>query len=266
MFEALLDDWRLTPDGAPIVTATGTLLPVIRDGAPAMLKRFSDDEEEAGAALLRWWGGDGAVRLLAQSGDTILMERATGPASPTAMALAGEDDRACHILCRTASRLHARRPAPLPDLVPLDARFAALRRTRHAALSHAAEIAGRLLADQSDLCPLHGDLHHGNVLDFGERGFLAIDPKGVFGERAFDFANIFCNPDLAHPEHRIARDPARFARRLAMVAQQARLDPERLRAWIIAWCGLSAAWFLEDDNPLAEIPLEIGAIARATGA
>jgi aminoglycoside/hydroxyurea antibiotic resistance kinase len=41
---------------------------------------------------------------------------------------------------------------------------------------------------------LHGDLHHGNVLDFGLRGWLAIDPKGLLGERGFDFANIFTNP------------------------------------------------------------------------
>lgn len=30
---------------------------------------------------------------------------------------------------------------------------------------------------------LHGDLHHGNVLDFGASGWLAIDPKGLKGER-----------------------------------------------------------------------------------
>jgi streptomycin 6-kinase len=46
---------------------------------------------------------------------------------------------------------------------------------------------------------LHGDLHHENVLDFGERRWLAIDPHGLHGERFFDFANIFTNPDLMIP-------------------------------------------------------------------
>jgi len=31
----------------------------------------------------------------------------------------------------------------------------------------------------------------------GPRGWLAIDPKGLCGERGFDFVNIFCNPDFA---------------------------------------------------------------------
>jgi streptomycin 6-kinase len=43
------------------------------------------------------------------------------------------------------------------------------------------------------------------VLDFGACGWLAIDPKRLAGERGFDFANIFTNPDLA--------DPARLAGR-----------------------------------------------------
>lgn len=44
---------------------------------------------------------------------------------------------------------------------------------------------------------LHGDVHHGNVLNFGARGWLAIDPRGLVGERAFDHANLLCNPDVA---------------------------------------------------------------------
>jgi streptomycin 6-kinase len=46
---------------------------------------------------------------------------------------------------------------------------------------------------------LHGDLHHDNVLDFGRRGWLAIDPHGLFGERGFDYANNSPTPTLAIP-------------------------------------------------------------------
>ena len=38
MFENYLDRWRLDPDGEPITTTTSRLLPVRRDGVPAMLK------------------------------------------------------------------------------------------------------------------------------------------------------------------------------------------------------------------------------------
>ena len=100
-----------------------------------------------------------------------------------------------------------------------------------------------MLATTRDVV-LHGDLHHDNVLDFGERGWLAIDPT-YLGERGFDFANIFTNPDLADPARPVATGPDRFARRLEVVAEAAELDRPRLLRWILAWTGLSAAWFWE---------------------
>ena len=90
---------------------------------------------------------------------------------------------------------------------------------------------------------LHGDIHHGNILDFGERGWLAIDPKGLFGERGYDYANLFCNPELSTCTRR-----ERFLRQLAVVTQAANLDRQRLLMWIMAYAGLSAAWFLEDNE------------------
>ena len=110
---------------------------------------------------------------------------------------------------------------------------------------------------------LHGDLHHGNVLDFGERGWLAIDPKHVVGDRGFDFAVLFTNPDLADPTRPMATEPACFARRLEVVAQAARLDRLRLLSWVLAGADLSAAWFLEDGDPLAQIALRIARLAAA---
>jgi streptomycin 6-kinase len=111
-----------------------------------------------------------------------------------------------------------------------------------AALAESAAAAERLLVGPRDIVALHGDIHHGNILDFGERGWLAIDPKGLLGERGFDYANLFCNPD------QVAAGPERFDRRLAIVAELARLDRARLLDWILAWAGLSAAFHLEDGE------------------
>ena len=124
-------------------------------------------------------------------------------------------------------------------------------------LSLAAATARELLAEPQDVVVLHGDHHHGNVLDFGPRGWLAIDPKRLAGERGFDFANLFCNPDMA-----IATAPGRLARQAAVVADAAGLDRRRLLRWILAWAGLSAAWYLEDEEP-AELPLEVARISAA---
>jgi streptomycin 6-kinase len=48
-----------------------------------------------------------------------------------------------------------------------------------------------------------------------------------------------------------------------VVAEVSRLEPRRLLQWILAWAALSAAWFLVDDDPLAEVDLHIAALAFA---
>lgn len=126
----------------------------------------------------------------------------------------------------------------------------------------AAEIAQQLLSSAQDVVVLHGDLLHDNVLDFASSGWLAIDPKGLLGERGFDFANIFTNPDLGHPEHYVARVPSIFKQRLAIVTEIAGINRERLLQWIIAWCGLSAIWSLECNDRIS-VQVEIAELAIA---
>ena len=52
-------------------------------------------------------------------------------------------------------------------------------------------------------------------------------------------------------------------RRLEIVLAKSGLERQRLLRWIIAWCGLSASWFMEDEDPLAKINLTILAKAAA---
>lgn len=242
----VLGRWNLSPDGAPFATPGSDLLPVRQDGRAAMLKRANTPEERAGAAVLRWWGGDGAAEVFEHEGDTVLMERATGTGDLKAMALGGRDDEATRILCGTVEHLHRPRPgAPATELVPLRDWFASLEQVRDAdpRYRRSWQAAESLLADPRDEVVLHGDVHHDNVLDFGERGWLAIDPKCVVGERGYDYANLLTNPDLP-----TAADPARFARQLDVIVATSGLPRERLLRWTLAFAGLSAAWFDEDGE------------------
>ncbi|MGF1610282.1 MAG: aminoglycoside phosphotransferase family protein [Kiloniellales bacterium] len=264
MFGDYLARWQLTPDGDPIITRNSRLLPVRQEGVPAMLKVASDAEERRGGLLMAWWDGDGAARVLAQEGDTILLERATGPASLAELVGKGHDDEASRIICAAAARLHVPRRRPPPDLIPLPQRFSELEpaAAKHGGiLALSASTARALLATPREVAVLHGDIHHGNILDFGERGWLAIDPKGLVGERGFDYANIFCNPD-----HVTATTSARFARRLDVVRATAGLEQRRLLQWILAWAGLSAAWALDDglppDTALAVAEIAADALGR----
>lgn len=261
-FQPWLDRWALTPDGDAFTTEyTGSwLLPVRQAGRAAILKLATVPEEIAGAALMEWWDGQGAAQVLARQDEALLLERAEGPRSLVQMSRGDQDDAATGIICEAVAVLHAPRSAPLPSLIPLDVWFAALgpgAANHGGVLIKAHETAQALLAEPRDVVALHGDVHHANILDFGPRGWLAIDPKGVLGERGYDYANPFCNPDTA-----TALIPGRLDRYLALVAEKTGQDPHRLLMWILAYSGLSAAWIL-DDGDAAQFDSSIAELAAA---
>jgi streptomycin 6-kinase len=255
--------WRLEPDGEAFATPhSGSVMqPVFSDGAPAMLKIAAAEEEARGANLMDWYGGDGAARVLAHEGPALLLERLPARRDLASMARAGHDDEATQIICAVVARLHAPRGAAPPaslvalpiwfrQLEPAAARYGGI-------LTKSADAARELLADPQDIVALHGDVHHANILDGGERGWLAIDPKGLLGERGFDYANLFRNPDA-----RVACAPGRLQRQLGNVATAAALDPQRLLTWILAYAGLGAAWTM-DSGAQDEPGLAIAHMAAA---
>ena len=132
------------------MTPASRLLPVRRDGRPAMLKVALEAEERQGGLLMAWWAGDGAAEVLAQEGEALLLERAEGAGSLIAMARGGRDDEATRILCDVAARLHRHRRPPPDDLIPLRAWFAELEPAAAAQggiLAASASAARALLAD-----------------------------------------------------------------------------------------------------------------------
>lgn len=247
-----LDRWDLVPDGEAFQTpyTKSWLAPVRHDGAPAMLKVSGSEYEKHGAAIMAWWAGDGAAPVLARHGDGLLLERATGSRSLADMARNGADDEATQIICKAVAGLHRPRSALDLDLVPLETRFGnqmARAREIGGVAARGFEVARELLSNPRDVRILHGDIHHGNILDFGDRGWLAIDPQGVIGERAYDYANTLRNPDF---ETTMA--PGRFARQLTIVADAADLDRSRMLRWALAHSALSTCWFVEDGMDPAE--------------
>jgi streptomycin 6-kinase len=265
MLEHFISLWDLIPDGTAIVTPRAQLLPVLWHGQPAMLKVATELEERFGGVLLAWWDGDGAAHVLEAAGDAILVERATTGRSLFDLVREGRDDEATHIICDVAARLHRRHDRPLPELVPLSVWF---RDLEPAAESHGGILtrslaeARLLLAEPREEGVLHGDIHHENILDFGPRGWLAIDPKRLHGERGFDYANLFCNPDVGDASCTVARTPEHFTSRLGIVVERSGMERRRLLQWIIAWTGLSAAWFFGDGDG-AEVDLRIAEMAIA---
>ena len=251
--------WNLVPDGLPVRTHSSDLLPVLRDVTPGMLKIARHPEERLSGLLMTWWSGEGAARVIAHDGNALLLERAIGHCSLAEMARNGQDDEASRIICAVAAKLHAARPPSPPSLIPLTQWFDELGSValRHGGiLRQSLETSRELLNKPQEIVVLHGDIHHGNILDAGPRGWLAIDPKGLIGERGFDFANIFCNPDL-----KTAVASERLARQATVVAEAAHLDRRRLLQWILAYAGLSAAWSLGSQEESPEPALTVASLA-----
>lgn len=265
--------WRLRAEGDPRTTASSLLIPArTEDGVPVMLKIAHTHEEVRGAAVLAALEGNGVARVLRQDGPATLLVRATGGRRLLRMVRSGRDDEATRIICEAGMRIHAASADVLasespPELVDLPTWFRHLfARADDLDPFHrrGADIARELLRDPRDESVLHGDLHHGNVLDFGALGWLAIDPKGLLGEGAFDACNVLCNPS-----HERALMPGRLERQFAVVLATTGLEPERLARWLVAWCALSSTWFALDDDPgHAESAAAIGerALALVSGA
>jgi streptomycin 6-kinase len=94
---------------------------------------------------------------------------------------------------------------------------------------------------------LHGDLQHYNVLWDSDRGWLAIDPKGVFGEIEYEVGAVLRNP-VEQPQLFLSR--ATIETRLEQFMTILNLDYDRTLQWGFAQAVLSAIWEVEDGHAL----------------
>jgi streptomycin 6-kinase len=93
----------------------------------------------------------------------------------------------------------------------------------------ASGLVGELLSSPEDHYLLHGDLHHGNLLSREDGRWIAIDPKGVIGEFAFEMGPYLFNP---YPEfiHQPNLEDLTI-RRLRILEDITGLDFHRMTAW-----------------------------------
>jgi len=241
------------------------------DGTAAVLKlSFPRDKEfRTETEALRLFDGRGAVRLLRLDLErgAMLLERCE-PGVP--LAAIEDDEEATAIAGRVMRRLW--RPAPPAHSFPLVSDWArGLDRLRRrfgggtgplpAALVEEAEaLFAWLIPTQTDPVLLHGDFHHDNVLSARRDAWLAIDPKGVVGEPAYDAGTLLREP----PELLNTSRPSRvLKRRLDQLSEELGLDRARVRGWALAQAVLAAYWGLEDSGRVWEEPLTFAELLAA---
>lgn len=251
-----LDEARLVSDGigGKVWTARRA------DGGRVVAKlpsALAIADNALGTGFLRWREGAGAVRLLEMDGHWQLLEHAGERTLKDVLDMRG-DDAATAIAADVIAALHApvERPLP-PDLMPLRLQFASLLRHEDGgmrpSIRRGKQLAETLLGDAAPSIPLHGDIHHENVLH-GPRGWLAIDPKGLIGDPAYDAANMFYNP----LESAMRSDTGRAARMADVLSARLGMDRGRLLRYGAAHACLSACWHLEDgDRAEADRSLDV---------
>ncbi len=222
------------------------------DGTPCVLKvsRFVDETRNEIAAL-RLWDGNGAARLLDADTEVgaLVIER-VDPGGMLVEVATVDDDTATVIAAGVLGLLW--RPAPeRHDLRSLDSWCDAFDRNREAlsrgnsgfpsALFQRADaLRHDLLTSTETPMVLHGDMHHFNVLRAQRAPWLAIDPKGLVGDRCFDVCQFFRNP----------HDVPRFvnSRRLDIFCSELGLNRARTKDWCFVHAMLDACWDFEDGN------------------
>ncbi|MGE9697167.1 MULTISPECIES: aminoglycoside phosphotransferase family protein [unclassified Streptomyces] len=272
-----LERWSLRPEGRVRHGVAALVLPVrTADGERAVLKVQLRTEETADeGAALRAWDGDGAVRVLREDVETVGNGGGVGRPGPEVSWLLLE-------------RLdEARDLNSLPDvraaLRPLAALLARLTAVRApAGLRRLDDVADNLLVRAAEAAPrdeatraliadcaaalrdvrtegpagerlLHWDLHYGNVLAAHRAPWLAIDPKPLAGDPAFDLLPALTN----------RYDPTDTARRFAVLAEAVGADRERAAAWTRGRVLQTVLWEVEAGREVARMWGEVaGAVGR----
>ena len=249
--------WSLTKSTPVAETATSWIFRVEQNGrnfaALKILKPLAAAEERRGAALMNWYGGEGAATIFDMHGDTIFMEWLDGGTLGDPVR-AGKDDEGTIAIATVVASLHRPRADAPAGLEPQRDRFQALFDTDVRSWPHTARdlyarasgIALKLFDRPSAQVPLHGDMHHDNVLS-SDRGWLAIDPKGLVGDPAYDLANVFINPKGAA---QLAADPRRIAVRADILSQRLDYSRKRILGWAAAHAALSACWELAESRAI----------------
>jgi streptomycin 6-kinase len=212
--------------GQPFAMSNYSYVAPAGHGAVLKVTPPEDDESDEEAEALALWDGDGAVRLLRRDRErrALLLERAQPGTDISQL----PDDEATAITIEVGARLW--RPAAEPfrwigDHVPrwLDRAERSDQEGRDL-VPLARELYASLDVGRAVL--VHGDLHHHNILDAGNR-YLAIDTKAMLGEPEYDVPSFLWNPLGNRLE-----DQARTERRIAAFASSG-LDDFRIRAWTI---------------------------------
>lgn len=241
LISAVTDAWDLYVTAvANRIDGYGMSIPARRDSDRVSLRIAYPDVFLADETVaLRAWDGTGAVKVLEE--DERGAQLRTSPSPGTALTLERNEMTALRKVAQTLSDLWIEPPEGMQTLAAevrawgatMPERFESVHQPFDEQLMRDAEVMFRSFGpSQMDPVLLHGDVRLETFLLDGERA-VAIDPKPLAGEPAFDVASL-----VRDGPGELVRDPAAGRQRL-----QARLDQltdllevraSRVRGWAFA--------------------------------
>lgn len=255
---ALTEAWSI--DKAELIadTPSSLVFRVWRSGSTNIVKSLKPAGygELPGLDFLEWRQGLGAVRLIDRVDHSSLLEDGGARTLREHLDRWGDED-ATDVVLRVLGKLHASSGRTIPEaLVPLDRHFKSLFLLAETSgsselgtlASWAARIAHGLLSEQTAQRPLHGDLHHENIVQNASAEWRAIDPQGLFGDPVYDVANVFGNP-LGN--ERLVLDRLRIIRLTESFAVHFGCSGRKVLSYAAVHAILSVAWMLEDGSTLS---------------
>ncbi|MEH7014460.1 aminoglycoside phosphotransferase family protein [Neobacillus niacini] len=247
--ETYLQKWELTSEG-PVENLSYNYVLKVTDSrrTPLILKlgvpNFDTRNE---MVTLQIYGGDGCAVLVKSDMEkgVMLLERLV----PGRM-LSAESDELVVLENYIKVWKAIRRPVPEGTSTPfLTHWFEGLKRYRNAGeglisleiVQLAEEFFQQVMETSEGPQLLHGDLHHENILYSEEKGWMAIDPKGVAGDPYFDIPSFLIN------QLDSKSDPKSVLKlRVDTISEQLGIDRQRLLKSSIALGTLYACWGVED--------------------
>src|SRR5579872_6957750 len=253
--------WAITI-GSPFVNVSfHYVVPAVRaDGTKVVVKACSPTGEFLQeSTAIRLFDGHGMVQLLAcNDADEVMLLEGLQPG--TLLSTVEDDERAISIAASVMRQLWRPVPEEHPFASVFDWGKGFTRLRQHfnggsgpfpkALLEEAETLYAELSASMAAPVLLHGDLHQDNILEARREPWLAIDPKGLIGEPAYETGSLLRNalPELLQvPESRRL-----LTRRIDQLAEELGLDRVRIRNGGVARAVLSAWWCIEDAGEVSE--------------
>lgn len=200
---------------------------------------------------LQFFDGKGCVKLLAHDAQKgALLLELIEPGTTVRDFFPTHDDKAVEFACQVMKKLHDQSSKDTSGFATMEqwlSLFTTLKvpHELHEPIQKALLFAQELKSTGQQEYLLHGDLHHDNILFDGPASCVAIDPKGVIGQQAYEVGAFMCNPEELVSQPNLEEI---FTRRLNQFSKLLNIDRKRLVKAVYVRIILSCCWTIQDNG------------------